>query len=100
MNKIVRLTEKDLTRLVKRVISESDPHSPWESGNKNIDKANDDFYEFLGGSESDLENLDNTNVEEINGKRCPTISFGMDGKRFVYALIEFDDADNEIYHMI
>ncbi len=83
MKKIVRLTESDLTRIVRRIIKESESDSDRDydllslsqlkkefndiiTQAKDKDEYEDDAYDFINTFNEDMENLSNEEYEEFN----------------------------------
>ena len=83
MKKIVRLTESDLTRIVRRIIKESESDSDRDydllslsqlkkefkdiiTQAKDKDEYEDDALDFINTFDEDMENLSNEEYEEFN----------------------------------
>jgi predicted RNA-binding protein with EMAP domain len=81
MGRIVRLTERDLTRLVKRIIKETKSIDDYDllslselkkefkdiiTRAKDIDEFEDDSYDFINAFEEDMENLSHEDYIELN----------------------------------
>jgi uncharacterized Zn finger protein len=81
MKKIVRLTESDLARIVKRVIKESESDRDYDllslsqlkkefkdiiTQAKDKDEYEDDSYDFINTFDEDMENLNNEEYEEFH----------------------------------
>jgi len=81
MKRIVRLTESDLARIVKRVIKESESDRGHDllslsqlkkefkdiiTQAKDKDEYEDDSYDFINTFDEDMENLSNEEYEEFH----------------------------------
>jgi len=81
MKRIVRLTESDLARIVKRVIKESESDRDHDllslsklkkefkdiiTQAKDKDEYEDDSYDFINTFDEDIENLSNEDYEEFH----------------------------------
>jgi len=81
MKKIVRLTESDLARIVRRVIKESESDRDHDllslsklkkefkdiiTQAKDKDEYEDDSYDFINTFDEDMENLSNEEYEEFH----------------------------------
>jgi len=91
MKKIIRLTESDLTRIVKRIIKENDDYKDEEFGQ--TDKGEEELQDLIEEARDILENECGYDIEEINS---------MDERDIVECLFEegHEDLASEIEDLL
>lgn len=89
MKKIIRLTERDLTRIVKRVIKENDDQSIIKEKIDSLKKTENKYY-----------NIDNDNVELVAKKFGKLLAVS---KEFFYpekSIYKIDETDKDNFREI
>ncbi len=91
MKRIIRLTESDLTRIVKRIIKENDDYKDEEFGQ--TDKGEEELQDLIEEARDILENECGYDIEEINS---------MDERDIVECLFEegHEDLASEIEDLL